>query len=462
MKTSTYVRIIENSTGYALCYHSLLGNLFLLDPEHVQALRHHQDQVLTDTEIKQSSLLSDLRRAHFIEKDSKEARDLLLGQNEEWASLLPGGGRVHFLNLIVSEACNFGCPHCLHRCSLEGNNKHGAKKLMDLEMARLAIDGYTSLVRSQNPEQQLSVHFGSAEPLLNWTVVLKSADYVRGLDPNAKLSINTNLSLVTPEIAATMLQMGMHVATSLDGPVGGNDAIRFYPDGSGTYTDIMRAFGIMNNAGNHVDGFSVTINDLNFEHIDDKFADWAVGQGFKGIATDIDLVNMENAHRSIDECVQRLISFRQACMQRGMENHGSWTTIYDYLVNGCDDKITTFCKAARGRNISVNPEGKIFMCGHSTTVLGDIHSLAETLANGSPYIELITSRLPGNNPECYGCRIEGLCSGQCHITREIAQRNPNNRFGYLCKFFQEVTDRLLEVKLDSEIASLSAEEVIIQ
>jgi len=40
---------------------------------------------------------------------------------------------------------------------------------------------------------------------------------------------------------------------------------------------------------------------------------------------------------------------------------------------------------------------------------------------GSRYYEFTKSRLPGNNQNCYGCELEGICAGQCHVTYEADQ-----------------------------------------
>lgn len=70
---------------------------------------------------------------------------------------------------------------------------------------------------------------------------------------------------------------------------------------------------------------------------------------------------------------------------------------------------------------------------------------------GSPYFKLVESRLPGNNPACYGCSIEGFCAGQCHITKEVAIATNNGRFDYMCEFYRQTTKKLLETKLVAEI-----------
>jgi radical SAM protein with 4Fe4S-binding SPASM domain len=163
----------------------------------------------------------------------------------------------------------------------------------------------------------------------------------------------------------------------------------------------------------------------------------------------------QNANRSVEECVDKVMFLRQGCLANGIENTGSWTTAYDYLVNGNEDGVSTFCRAVRGKNVSVNPEGRIFVCGHTTTVIGDLEHFEKVFAADGAYASLIKSRMPGVDSFCTNCDIEGMCAGQCHITREVARTTGNGRLGYLCEFFCTSTRRLLETKLQTELEKLS-------
>ena len=457
MQTSFFLQIIENGNGWALCYHALLGNMFLLEPEYLKQLKRLKAENINSKVCSKDLILQELRDANFLEEYELEAYDILARKNREWLRLFSSGGRLKLLNLVISEACNLGCQHCLHRCSVKNYETHGSKKFMDWPTAKLAIDNYTKVIRRFDSSAKLSVHFGSAEPLLNWEVMRRSCEYVRQIDSIADLAVNTNLILVTDEMAKFFVDFGVKVSISLDGPIDGNDAIRIYPSGKGTYRDILVAIATMRRAGYDIDAFSVTINDLNFDSIDENFVDWAAKEGFRGIATDIDLINARNAKRSIKKCIQKLIDIRTACLKHGLENFGSWTTVYDYLVNEPDCGVTTFCRAASGQNISVNPEGKLFICGHTNSLLGLLDDFENVFIIGSPYFKLVESRLPGNNPMCYGCSIEGFCAGQCHITKEMAVATGNGHFDYLCEFYRQATRRMLEIKLEAELRDIAVQ-----
>ena len=189
------------------------------------------------------------------------------------------------------------------------------------------------------------------------------------------------------------------------------------------------------------------MNDLNIDYVDNNFIVSLKDLGITSIATDIDLVNSKNCNRGVDSYVDKLMSIYLTCERLGMDNFGSWSSIYSNLVNQDNEDPITYCKAQSGQNISVNPEGNIFICGYSSSCIGNIKHFDELFAENNPFYNLITSRLPGKNQKCNGCKIEGICSGQCLVTNEF---NELKKIDFMCNFFIRVTTKLLEHKLEKE------------
>jgi len=450
MKRSNYLQFVPYK-NHRLYFHSLRGNLFLLEKEYFETLDSFTTSRAQGPKDNQE-IINDLKNAAYLIEDATDERDFTKKRNIEWMNRLPSGEHFYLLDLTVSEACNLGCAHCLHKCSVSLSESHGKKKFMDWETAKQSIDFfYKNAKKNGLKEEKLWVHFGSAEPLLNWEIIARSILYLNGLSEKIRIAINTNITLVDKEIAQFLKDYNVEVSTSLDGPINGNDAIRIYPDGRGTFNKIIEKLELFESIGYPLDGFSITINDLNFDYIDDSFIEWAKQKNFKGIATDIDLINMKNAARSIDECVEKLISLRKSCLSRGIENFGSWTTSYQHLVNGSEDGMPTFCRAVKGNNISVSPDGNFFICGHTTTQLGSLREKENVFDKIGAYALLVSQRLTGNDPMCTECILEGVCAGQCQITREVSRKTGNGREEYLCNFYKQVTMRLLQEKIIEEV-----------
>ncbi len=453
MRLSPRLIRFDDPSGYSLCYHALRGSLYLLDPEHTHVLDMLVAKQPASLSPYQTDIATELEQVGYLVSSETDEYKFVRDRNEAWMKKVPGGGQLRLLNLMVSESCNFGCQHCLHKCSVSATPTHGERKLMDCNTAIFAFDAYRELMK-RNGQEQLSVHFGSAEPLINWRTVKPAIQYIHRVCPTAEVAINTNLSLLTEEMAVFFRDHHVALSISLDGPPEGNDRIRVFSDGSGTFTTIMSKVNLLAEVGYPLDGFSITLNDLNFDFVTPDFIDWAEKVGFRGIATDIDLINTVNADRPVEQCVAKLLELKYACDARGMENFGTWTTAYHNLTIEPEDGMPTFCKAMKGQNISVNPEGIIFACGHTTTVLGNISRFVEVFSEHGAYAQLVENRLPGNDSYCYGCEIEGLCAGQCQITREVASSTGNGKDRALCVFYRLATAELLRDKFSLELSNL--------
>lgn len=438
MKKSKFLQKVGDDNN-ALYYHSLFGNLFLLNKEYISVLESSnlQDPTLNP------KIVQDLVDNGYIVDEFTNERDILSQRCKYFLETLKNGKNILSLDLNVSEACNFTCPHCMNARSIM-NSKN---KLMQWPIAKKAIDEFINLIHKNGTIGE--IHFGSAEPLINWTIVKQSILYCKKNAPKIPISINTNLSLLTEEIALFFKENQVYIATSLDGPKQGNDRIRIQKN-RGTFDVIMGKIDLLQKIGYPLDGCSIMMNDLNIDYIDEDFILSLKNRGFVGIATDIDLVNNKNCEKEIDFYVNKLISIYKFCKDNGMENFGSWSAIFNNLVNQDEMNILSFCKAKKGSNISVNPIGNIFLCGYSTTKVGNIYDFKSIFSKGGLYYSLIQSILPGTQKKCINCMLEGICNGQCLVTNEFSSES-NNRTDFLCEFYKRVTTQLLGLKLAEEL-----------
>ena len=438
MRKSKFLQKVGNDNN-ALYYHSLFGNLFLLNKEYISVLNAPDSLVLKGKEC----VIQDLVESGYLVDEYIDERTLLGTKRKKFLCLLKDGKCVTSLDLNISELCNFSCSHCMNGCQIIQSDN----KLMKWDTAKKAIDEYVEIINKNGIDGE--IHFGSAEPLLNWKLIQKIILYCKTITPNTPFSVNTNLSLLTKEMALFFKKYGVFIATSLDGPKQGNDLIRVWRKG-GTYDTIIRKMRLLQEIEFPLDGCSLTMNDLNIDFIDTEFIYFLKDMGFTGLATDIDLVNNKNCSRDISFYVDKLIFIYKLCSSLGIENFGSWTKVFHNLVNQEEFELLTYCKAQNGRNLSINPIGEIFLCGYSTSKVGNIFNFENFFSSKEDYYLLIKSRLPGIQKKCYGCNLEGICAGQCLVTTEFSTKN-NNRINFLCEFYKRATTQLLELKLAEEL-----------
>jgi len=443
--------IIIKENNHALVFNSLIGNMFFLDQDEIDLLESFRKPKKINFEDKSKEIIENFISAYLIVKDDEEPRKYIELKNQEWVRSLKGFKRFYLLDLRISELCNFGCKHCFYYIPARLNKTSMDFTLMSFETAKKAVDFYLKFAE-RSIYSERGIHFGSAEPLLNYDVLKKIVLYAENQNPNITFALNTNLSLLNKEKAQFLKKHNIQITISIDGLQNANDKIRTFKDGSGTFSKIMEKVKMLQDLEYPIDSFNLLITENNFDLIDESVADWAKEEGFVGFDTDIDLVKTDEQKYTAEDYIDKIISIYDRCQKIGLENYGTWATAYINLVNGKEeDEVFTFCKALKGMSISVDPKENLFICNYSSRSVGNLSDINRIFDENSKYLQLINAHLPGRNPICYDCVIEGTCVGQCEVSSEVNISGCKN-FRFLCDFYRGITLKLLKRKLNKEIS----------
>jgi uncharacterized protein len=171
-----------------------------------------------------------LREKGLLEASrTDEERAVLLARRKEFAIV---GPYLHVL--VVTLRCNQACVYChASRVSMES-----AAHDMSLETAERSVE--TAL---QSPAQSVTFEFQGGEPLANWPVVRHVVERAKALGRAAGktvlLSLVSNLSLMDDEKLEFLVEHGVQVCTSLDGPQDLHDANRPF-GGASSHAETVR------------------------------------------------------------------------------------------------------------------------------------------------------------------------------------------------------------------------------
>lgn len=451
--TSPFLNKFSDEEGNDLYLHSLNGRFSPLNQSELQIIEHFLKRRPLTREYAKSPSFNKLCSMNFIVPTDLNERQFMTRRNEEWINKVSSGYRVKTLTLVVSDTCNFRCPMCLQRKQINHSKNRGIPKLMDWQTSKLAIDKYFALQTSSH--DNCSIHFGSAEPLMNWPIIKKSVEYIKTKNPNCKLAISTNLSLLTEERAWFLKKHSVQIRASLDGPQTGNDKLRKTLGGEGTYEVIIEKINLLKRINYPLKGIAVIVNDLNFASIDDDFLLWVKEEGFEFLILGFDLINEKNCSFPLESYVEKFFSIYKFCIDNEIKILGLWTTTYFNIMSIYKNKEFEqphYCKAIKGEKIAVAPNGNIFNCGHTTTLLAHLNNFDDIFSLESLFTQLVIDNLPNNNSHCFGCEFEGICGGQCYVTKEYsAKKGSSQKISFICDFIRSITPRLLLYTFKKEV-----------
>lgn len=156
------------------------------------------------------------------------------------------GHKLQMIQLEVTEKCNLRCKYCVYDTQNLAKRNHSNQD-MSLRIGFAAID---YLAKHSIDNDTVHITFYGGEPLICFPFIDSCVKYAQNTIDNKTLhlSLTTNGTLMTREIATFLHQNSFSVVVSLDGPREIHDAYRNYANGTGSYDKTVRGLNILLNA----------------------------------------------------------------------------------------------------------------------------------------------------------------------------------------------------------------------
>jgi len=183
----------------------------------------------------------------------------------------------HSMEQLILEAtdrCNLRCRYCTYSGNYRHRRVHGTQT-MGWDTARLAVDVFADASRETEAP---ALSFYGGESLLAFELMKRVVGYAaKKVNHRLAFNVTTNGTLLKGEVVDFLVENGFLVMVSLDGPPEIHDRMRVYPDGRGSFHDIMS--NLLALKQNYPDfyrrkvGFAVTLSLLDeVETVADFFA----------------------------------------------------------------------------------------------------------------------------------------------------------------------------------------------
>lgn len=476
-------RRVKNRTA---TYHRLLGGLFFLDDAAQDLLMSFKKATPVSARILSGDVRS--RREELVQQ--LVARNILVEdiklpiQNE---SSQPLEKKVNIIQLILANACNFGCTYCFEgvqgkeMSAEEEANKVDNSRIIAKDSIKVNIEDsiyaskdrfdhqYSPSNRSMKPEDgveyvasalkvarsegvyEVMVQFFGGEPLLNWRTikaVLERFGRGEGEGMIIHYSTVTNGSLITSEVAETFAKYEVAVCVSVDSP---NSTSRPLKNGDDSMPVVVKGLRLLQKYQNRV-AINAALTFDTWDDFNESIVDLAADVGAQEIGVVVDFDPTFYAEFGADNIVDRLWRVVEYGRTKDVVLTGYWHQIFQVML-GFDAVSHRGFKncSAKGAQFSIEPNGSVFSCKAGSTLLGDIRDERKIL-NDKPYLN--HAQLRRENPEfCRGCEIEGFCGGLCLGPLEKKYDSINAVEESACDFYRKITRKHIEAVEPYEIAT---------
>lgn len=210
------------------------GNSYLFCPETCTVFH---SEVLNDKKrLKNLKTTINL----FEEKETEYTLSKSLKKDELKEYILKYG--LGELLLEVTNMCNLRCKYCIFSGQYANQRNHDFKN-MTWDIAKESIDIYMDLInegKKYNPNRIPVIGFYGGEPLINFSLIKKSVEYIKSIyNDEIMFTVTTNGTLLTDEIIDFLVEEKFNVIFSVDGPEEIHDKNRLYANGKNTFKDVI-------------------------------------------------------------------------------------------------------------------------------------------------------------------------------------------------------------------------------
>ncbi len=343
--------------------------------------------------------------------------------------------------LIPSMDCPSNCSYCW------GVDKES--ELMDIEIVEETVEWLKNFRK-----EPVTFTFHGGEPLLAGYEFYKKALELLSKnlsDLNPAFAIQTNLWLMTPEIAELFAEYNIPIGSSLDGPLEINDSQR----GSGYFEKTMNGYKIAKEKGLSVSFISTftSTSIVQKEEIFNFFLENNLNLKLHPALPSLRSEDPEEWAISPEEYGELLIYL----LDQYLEHMGEIEIKnIDHLCKGVFVRRGVVCTYADcvGDTFAIGPDGNIYPCyrfvGMEEYVMGNVrdHPTMEDLSKSEALKSLRDWELLVDD-ECSDCSYIKFCRGGCPYNA-LAMDNESKRMeikgvDHQCEaykmIFKEITDR---------------------
>lgn len=334
--------------------------------------------------------------------------------------------------LKFTNACNYDCIYCQ-----AGSCAKNADQMCTVETAKNVVD-----FAFQSSAECLTFEIQGGEPLMNFPVVKEFVEYIEQKRRNREVSVcmMSNLSLMTPDIAAFYKKHNISIGTSIDGPKEIMDKQRPKVDGGSSYDATQKGRDIVKSVFGYKPGFLSTISRDCLDKVN-EIVDMSLDTDghyncrslfYLGRCIDI----WDEIGYSVDEALEYYKKAVMHCLDRQIAEHKVYyelrTAIFlakifervcgDIEVNSPCGGVICMCSIDWNGDIMACEGSKMLQSPHREKfVLGNVNDPKCSYHNiyfNDNTLRILDSMVSQDDAKCSRCPYLPYC-GRCAVEREM-------------------------------------------
>ena len=345
---------------------------------------------------------------------------------------------IQSIVLMIIQDCNLNCKYCYG-----DGGEFKEKGIMSIDTAKQAINYLTEHCGNR---KNISVAFFGGEPLLNFEVIKKTIEYMEIVSKNKGIkfykSITTNATLLTDEIKKFLLDNNINIKISIDGFKEVHDNMRIFPDGQGSYDNVIKNTEDIRRMKKAVARATITPFCLNTKEIEEFL--YKIGFSDVGIAYAEEYL-MENDYKKIYEIESIYFDEVEELIHLGKyaDIKQKYSKVIAYLSH-LHSSVMGHYPCGAGRTFyAVDKDGFLYPCQRFVGIpqfqLGSIYS------EKNKRTEFLEKMHLNSHIKCKKCWCKNICIGKCAYSNYIKTNKIEEPYEPGCELTRKLYEKAVRL-----------------
>lgn len=383
----------------------------------------------------------------LIPKELNERNKIIKKYNQEIANHIKNNSfaeLIQEIQIIPSYQCNLKCSYCSTSIACGNNSENDIltfKRITDVLREYIyllkdsKVESYINLfkgVENVKPNK-LNIRFFGGEPLLYPNLIEETVKFInnselRKIKDKISYVINTNGTIYNKKFVDFCLKNNIRLAVSLDGITESQNKLRIFRNGKSSLKIVK------NNLKKFIDlgltkGILMVLNNNNMYNAKEIIS-FVRYNNLRALSVGNLRFISQRRKKFHEKYTRSLLEYYILGLENKINVRGTWTSMLEPFIRDLDHR--NYACGANGGIFCIQPSGGITACHTiSTPEFKSINDFinSENFKNGIRRNYIID--------KCRGCKIEGICMGNCRAENESIYRDNG------CDFYKEMFHTLL-------------------
>lgn len=452
LKVSKYLHFQRVANDIYVGWNRFFPSIFIFNTSALELLDQIRDDKPLEPNEEIDSVLKEFKKYKFIyEGEVDPSQQDFFNMVQQHLDELNQRGKNFYQSeedysvfKIVNDVCNLNCSYCINTYQPPGDTNAGIKKNFPgkLRIINNCVDQFFAR-KIKKGIREVSITFNGGEILVDWKIIKNMVQRISEKYPDIKINyeMNTNLTLLTEEMAKFFDRYHFKVNISIDGYKEAHDKTRKYHNSRGSFDDIIKKIELYRKT-NDIDTiktFQGTIEDI------DNFQPEQVYKMEKyGFVTARLAPNLLNCSAEDGKKKAKLMGrFLELNSQHQFQ---VTELLFTKVKQGINQKEYQFSMNCRGLSgfpkigfeINITTLSASLLCGFIRQLAVPIKNLNYDIYNPKLWqvsYEFIKERMESMLKNCIECPLLALCRGGCILSGLDTQNRVNKA---ACAYQQEI------------------------